>query len=62
MRWCIVFENAPLGVEAARRAGMRCVVLMTTLPAEAFESYDVVMAAVRDYEALEALWKAKGPF
>jgi beta-phosphoglucomutase family hydrolase len=60
---CIVFEDAPLGVEAARRAGMRCVVLTTTLPAEAFESYDNVIAAVRDYEVLEVLWKAKGgPF
>jgi beta-phosphoglucomutase family hydrolase len=59
---CIVFEDAPLGVEAARRAGMRCVVLTTTLGAEAFDVYDNVIASVRDYEELEALWKAAGPF
>lgn len=31
---CLVVENAPLGIEAARAAGMRCVALQTTLPAE----------------------------
>jgi hypothetical protein len=42
----IVFEDAPLGVEAARRAGMRAVVLTTTLPAEAFAAFDNVIAIV----------------
>ncbi|MCS6927603.1 MAG: HAD family phosphatase, partial [Candidatus Binatia bacterium] len=27
---CLVIEDAPLGIEAARRAGMRCVALTTT--------------------------------
>jgi beta-phosphoglucomutase family hydrolase len=49
---CIVFEDAPLGVEAARRAGMRCVVLTTTLPAEAFAGYDNVVKIVRDFSEL----------
>lgn len=31
---CVVFEDAPAGVEAARRAGMQCVVVTTTLTAE----------------------------
>jgi beta-phosphoglucomutase-like phosphatase (HAD superfamily) len=47
----IVFEDAPLGVEAARRAGMRAVVLTTTLPAEAFAEFDNVIAVVRDLRA-----------
>ena len=29
---CVVFEDAPAGIEAARRAGMTCVVVTTTLP------------------------------
>lgn len=49
---CIVFEDAPLGVEAARRAGMRCVVLATTLPAEAFAGFDNVIKVVRDFSEL----------
>lgn len=50
----IVFEDAPLGVEAARRAGMRAVVLTTTLPAEAFAEFDNVIAVVRDFSGLDA--------
>jgi beta-phosphoglucomutase family hydrolase len=49
----IVFEDAPLGVEAARRAGMRAVVLTTTLPAEAFMEFDNVIAVVRDFSELD---------
>jgi beta-phosphoglucomutase family hydrolase len=50
---CIVFEDAPLGVEAARRAGMRAVVLTTTLPAEAFAEFDNVIAIASDFSALD---------
>jgi beta-phosphoglucomutase family hydrolase len=51
---CIVFEDAPLGVEAARRAGMKCVVLTTTLPASSFAGFDNVIAIVRDFTELKA--------
>lgn len=51
---CIVFEDAPLGVEAARRAGMRCIVLTTTLPASSFAGFDNVIAIVRDFTELKA--------
>jgi beta-phosphoglucomutase len=50
---CIVFEDAPLGVEAARRAGMRAVVLSTTLPAEAFAEFDNVFRNARDFTELD---------
>ena len=49
---CIVFEDAPLGVEAARRAGMRCVVLTTTLPAASFAEFDNVIAIAADFSEL----------
>jgi HAD superfamily hydrolase (TIGR01509 family) len=32
---CVVVEDAPAGVEAARRAGMRCIAVATTRPREA---------------------------
>jgi beta-phosphoglucomutase len=49
---CIVFEDAPLGVEAARRAGMRAVVITSTLPADAFAEFDNVLRIVNDYDEL----------
>jgi beta-phosphoglucomutase family hydrolase len=49
---CIVFEDAPLGVEAARRAGMRAVVLTTTLPASAFAHFENVIKIVSDFSEL----------
>lgn len=55
---CIVFEDAPLGIEAARRAGMRAVALTTTLPAEAFAGFDNLIAIAEDFTALEAAMPA----
>ena len=49
---CIVFEDAPLGIEAARRAGMRAVALTTTMAAEAFAGFDNVLTIVPDFVAL----------
>lgn len=40
---CIVVEDAVAGVEAAKRAGMRCVAVTTTNPAEALQAADVVV-------------------
>jgi len=45
---CIVFEDAPLGIEAARRARMMAVALTTSLPSEEFAAYDNILGIVSD--------------
>ena len=40
---CAVVEDAPAGVEAARRAGMRCVAVTSTRPAAALAAADIVV-------------------
>lgn len=48
---CLVFEDAPFGIEAARRAGMRAVAVCSThTPAQLAGPH--VIAAVRDYHEL----------
>jgi len=59
---CIVFEDAPMGVEAARRAGMRAVVITTTLPADAFKEFDNVIRVVAHYEDLDVRALLASPF
>lgn len=46
---CVVIEDAPAGVEGARRAGMRCLAVATTRPPEALQAADLVV------ERLDAL-------
>jgi HAD superfamily hydrolase (TIGR01509 family) len=49
---CIVFEDAPKGVEAAHRAGMKCVVLTTMHTEEEFAQYPNIIAYAKDYTTL----------
>ncbi|GGA99455.1 HAD family hydrolase [Puia dinghuensis] len=46
---CIVFEDAPKGVEAAMRAGMSCIVLTTMHEKEEFRRYPNVLQYIADY-------------
>ena len=47
---CIVFEDAPKGVEAAANAGMQCVVLTTMHPKEDFASFNNIIAFAEDFK------------
>lgn len=46
---CLVFEDAPKGVEAARNAGIPCVVLTTLHDRNEFPLTDHVIAFIKDY-------------
>ena len=46
---CLVFEDAPKGVEAAQRAGMNCVVLTTMHREDEFSQYGNIVLFTRDY-------------
>jgi beta-phosphoglucomutase family hydrolase len=46
---CVVFEDAPKGVEAALRAGMKCIVLTTMHEKEEFSQYPNILGYIVDY-------------
>jgi beta-phosphoglucomutase len=49
---CLAFEDAPVGVAAARRAGMRCIAITSTFPADVLAAADPPPdAAYRDFAA-----------
>lgn len=52
---CIVFEDAPNGIEAARRAGMRAVALLTMLTAADFAGFDNLIGEGHDFAAVDGL-------
>jgi beta-phosphoglucomutase family hydrolase len=56
---CLVFEDAPKGVEAAANADMPAVVLTTMHRKEEFAAYNNIIAFVKDYTdpVLQSLWQ-----
>lgn len=55
---CVVVENAPLGIESAKNAGMTCVAVETTLGREYLGMADTVIHEIRDLLALPFLQNA----
>ena len=49
---CIVFEDAPKGVEAAHNAGMKCVVLTTMHEESEFRNYHNIIRFIADFNEL----------
>lgn len=45
---CLVVENAPLGIEAAKNAGMYCIAIETTLGKEYLKSADLILHDIHD--------------
>jgi len=47
-RDCIVVENAPLGITSAKKAGMRCIALTSTLPPAFLDKADMIINDIRE--------------
>ena len=49
---CIVIENAPLGITAAVKAGIRVIAIETTLPASYLNEADIILKSFYDIQQL----------
>ncbi|HTS19347.1 MAG TPA: HAD family phosphatase [Verrucomicrobiae bacterium] len=58
---CVVVENAPLGIESARNAGMYCVAVETTLGKEYLTAANLVLQKVTDLLTLPILNRDSSP-
>ncbi|MFC4211028.1 HAD family hydrolase [Pedobacter lithocola] len=47
---CLVFEDAPKGVESAHNAGMKCIVLTTTHDLEEFAEYSNILGFIDNFK------------
>ena len=58
---CVVVENAPFGIESAKRAGMFCIAVTTSLPAAYLHRADRVVENLKEIPGLIAgCYKAGG--
>lgn len=49
---CIVVENAPLGITAAKRAGMLCIAITSTLPEQFLTEADLIINNLKELSML----------
>ncbi len=49
---CVAIENAPLGVESAKSAGMKCIALTSTVGREDLKRADFVVDSLREAERI----------
>jgi beta-phosphoglucomutase len=55
---CIVLEDAPAGIQAARAGGMRCVALASSWPEQALSGADCVVRDLSDLQWDVETWRA----
>lgn len=53
---CLVIEDAAVGVEGAKRAGMKCIAVTTTLPATKLAHADIVIDTLTELPR-DAIWR-----
>ena len=51
---CTVIEDSPLGIRAARAAGMRCIGITNTLPAQELAEADLIVATLEEADPILA--------
>lgn len=51
-RECLVIENAPFGIESAKKAGMFCVALATSLPKDYLNKADITVDTLQEITGL----------
>lgn len=56
---CIVIEDSPHGVRAARAAGMRCLAVTNTHPKQDLNEADKVVASLEDMDLITLLYRVK---
>jgi beta-phosphoglucomutase len=49
---CVVVENAPVGIESAKSAGMYCIAICSTLERRYLEKADMIIDKFADLEKL----------
>jgi len=49
---CLVVENAPYGIESAKRAGMFCIAITTSLPKEYLAKADLVVDKLEEISGI----------
>jgi len=52
---CVVFEDSPHGVESAKRAGMKCVAVTNSHPAEALTAADRVVDSMEQMDLVQLI-------
>lgn len=57
---CLVVENAPLGIESAKKAGMPCIAITSSLPKEYLKKADFIIDKLQDIPGLIKCFSVKG--